>query len=204
MKNVLIVLLILGSGVAWGQPSPPAGNSADGRPPWILSARMETLFSSIDPEVDSQWDHDQWGSYSFSLAGYYSMPQAWRQIYFFFGLETARFTSTERIEAAGRSSKIVTTMTQLLIKGGAIYQPDFLGGRWSGFATTGVEVWGERESKLTTQSFSRGLGIDKTEMPLVLGLGAMYAITPNWMPLALVESRIDGFTQFALGLNYAF
>ena len=98
------------------------------RPPWVASVRIGPSLNPLDNEVEGDWEHDYTSSLGVTVGVYYTVPRAWREIYFFFGPDVAYLTSTETYGNA----KIESSLLQLSALGGVAYKPHWLGGQLAG------------------------------------------------------------------------
>lgn len=177
-----------------------------GRPPFIINLRGGFLMNNPDRAVVGRWEHQKFESYQVALSGFYSFPQAWKQVYFFFGPEFYFQKATEELTSATYTSSIDITIFSTSITGGVAYQPDWMGGDWGVSLATAFEVWGQKTADLDAQGFTQDLGTESTrpgDSSIPINLNAIltfYYDFGAFRPQLVFESN----SSIGLGMAYAF
>lgn len=176
------------------------------RPPFVLGLRGGFLLKTPDRAVLGRWEHQPLESYQVALSGFYSFPQAWKQVYFFAGPEFYYQSSVENLSAQTYTSSIDISIYQFMLTGGVAYRPYWAGGNWGVSFATAFEVWGQKTAALDTQGYTQNLGTESTRDSggfLPISLNAVLAFYYDFgaiRPQLVIESN----SSIGLGVAYAF
>lgn len=198
----LMLVLIAGGGpqAAHAARSAPQGDS-ESILPFTIKFHAGLLVDSGDADIHRQWSHDPWYSYLFDIGFHYNLPFLWEGFYLFGGADVAYYVDEEEIKSGQASSFISSSYIQLLLTPGIGFQPASLGG--FGFTLyRGIELWGQKNTDLDAQGFSRNLGTGKTRDPGPLGFTFYYLLDRAWRPYIGYERRSGN--SVVLGVNYGF
>lgn len=199
------ILLLSFALPAFAAPRTKPAPTQETRPPFILALRGGFILDNPDNAVVGRWEHQAFKSYQVALSGFYSFPQAWKEIYFFAGPEFYYRSATEELSGRSYTASVDISIYQFMVTGGVAFTPKWADGWGASFATA-FEVYGRKTAALDSQGFTQDLGTEgtrdeKSALPISVNLvGAVFYDFGNLRPQLVLESN----ATLGLGLAYAF